>query len=1148
MTTFIPKPMALALAAALGASCYGVASGALLSLSQVPLFVTSGTKANVLLILDNSNSMDEDAAGQAAACIGTLCGSASPLSKSEIARTAAKSIVANYTGKINMGLMAYQQNTSGSDAVRLMQLHNSPYDVSYDPLNYDSSYSGSRNNLTKRYRTPNPTSSGNYIYYNVALPFYAGSNQGNGFCFSQTAVFDNGSETYPGGPWDPYRCYSSKTGTSDILPAADNTSAAAQGYTGNFYNGQLSPTDSDLAQGILDFGRFLTWSYVGPTWFSNSNTGGRGFLHVPIGDLDTAKVTAINTKLGTSQFTTNGPTSPSLPLQNAGLTPIEGTFLTAKDYFAGSLTAPAEGGPQSAPPNSCSKDFVVFLTDGLPSTDKNGNPVSNPTTALAAAAQAASDLYTDEGVKSYIVGFALPYGTAPGSLDTIAAAGGTGTAFDASDPTTLNSAFNSIFTSILGQSGSAAAVAMTSGSVAAGGNIFQGQFNSTDWSGDLIAYNTDPVTGAVTTVAWQAGTVLHGQNYDTGRKIITYKPSTSTGIPFRWPVNPASPTSTELDTSQTTALTSNPSLDASNTSDTGANRLNFLRGQAGINGFRNRLITELGDVVDSAPAYVGEPAFNYPDNLEAASYYAFRAAHASRTPMIYVGANDGMLHAFDASYTWVDNNPAVDSDGDGNPANDHDATVNTATSGKEVLAYVPSKVYKNLAQLTSTNYDNNHRFYVDGSPTVVDTFYSGAWHTTLVASLGAGGQGLFALDVTDPSTFSEANANSIVKWEFTDANDPDLGYVFGQPSIVKLNTGVWAAVFSNGYNNSEADGNASTSGDASLFIVNIATGALIKKIPTNVGSATVPNALATPTLIDADGDGDADYAYAGDLQGNMWKFDLCNLNNQGVCANSMGSWGVSKLFVAQDASGNVQPITSSVEVTRHFSGDGYQLYFGTGKYLENSDITNTSSQTFYSLWDRFSSQFAVSGRADLQPQNVTTTQTSSGKTYRTTSSFAVSWASPAGTGTQRGWYMDLPASGERVVSDPSLYSNRILFTTMIPNTASCPGGGGTGWLMELDAVTGAALSGPTFDINGDGVVDTNDYLGSTPGTYASGVSKSSIPSAVRLQKNPGGPGGGSMDKWNSMSQKNTTTNSSLENELNSLPAIQNRSSWRQIFQ
>lgn len=1105
MTTFNRKPLSLALLAVFSAGYAGMAGSALLSLSQVPLFVTSGQKANVLLVIDNSNSMDEDASGAAV-------GSANSLSKSEIARNAAKAIVTDYTGKINLGLMAYQQSSVVS-----RQLHNSPYDVSYNPANYDASYSGSRDSLTKRYRIPNPTSAGDFIHYNVALPFYASSNQGSAFCYSQTADFDNGSETYPGGPWDAYRCHTTKTGTSDTLPAANGTGAAAAGYGGSTFTGTFSPTDSDLAQGILDFGRFITWSHVGPTWFSNSSPG-RGYLHVPIGNLDATKAAAINTKLGTSQFSTNGPTTSSLPLQNAGLTPIEGTFMTAKDYFAGNLTASNQGGSQSAPPNSCGMDFVVFLTDGLPSVDAAGASLTNPTTAVAAAADAAEDLFTaPRPVASYIVGFALPYGTTPGILDTIATKGGTGTAFDASNTTTLNSAFNTIFSNILAESGAAAAVALTSGSVIAGGKIYQGEFNSADWSGDLVAYNTNPSTGAITTVAWRGGSVLNGQNYDTGRRIITHKPSTGGGIPFRWPTNPASPTSSELDVSQVIALNTNVS--SVNDGD-GQNRLNFLRGQTGISGFRSRLISVLGDLVNSAPAYVGVPAFNYPDALEAQSYNSFRIAHGTRTPMLYVGANDGMLHAFDAA------------------------------TGQERLAYVPSKVYANLSKLTSPTY--THQYYVDGSPTVVDTFYSNAWHTTLVASLGAGGQGLFALDVTNPSTFSEANASSIVKWEYSDA---DMGYVYGQPSIVKLNTGAWAAVFSNGYNNSEADGSASTTGYAYLYIVNIETGALIAKISTKAGSVGTPNALAAPTLIDRDGDGDVDYAYAGDLLGNMWKFDLCDEDNQGRCDNSSTGWGVAfgtaaspqPLFVARDAGGNPQPITGAVEVSRHHTGDGYQLYFGTGKYLESSDIANTDTQTFYSLWDMAVSPSTISGRSVLQQQTITNSLTVTGKQYRTSSSNAVDWDGSV-TGTiQRGWYMDL-TSGERVVSEPSLFSRRVLFTTLIPNATACSGGG-TGWLMELDATTGGALGGPTFDVNGDGVVDSNDNLG-TAGLYGSGVMKPSIPSAVRLQKNPGGPGSGTLLKPISLSKNDPTkaVGGALDVEVNSMPPTQSRTSWRQIFE
>lgn len=1148
MTTFNSKPLSLALLAAFSAGYYGVASGALLSLSQVPLFVTSATKANVLLVLDNSNSMDEDATGAAA-------GSASATSKSEIARNAAKTIVTNYTGQINMGLMAYQQYVSGSDPdpVRLQQLHNSPYDVSYNPANYDPAYSGNRDSLTKRFRIPNPTSPGNYVHYNVALPFYQSTNGGNGYCYSQTANFDNGSEAYPGGPWDTYRCYSTKTGISDFLPAANGSNAATGGYAGSTFSTSFSPTDSDLAQGILDFGRFNTYHWVSPTWFSNSNPG-RGYLHVPVGDLNSAKVTALNTKLGTSQFVTNGATDSTLPLQNAGLTPIEGTFNTAKDYFAGNLTVAAEGGPQPAPPSSCGKDFVVFLTDGLPSTSAVGDPQTVPATAIAAAATAAGNLFTaSRPVKSYIVGFALPYGTTPGILDTIAASGGTGTAFDASDTTTLQSAFGSIFSSILAQSGAAAAVALTSGSVVAGGKIYQGQFNSSDWSGDLVAYNTNPTTGAITTEAWKAGTVINSQNYDTGRKIITFKPSAtlgSQGIPFRWPADPVNPTATELDVSQVSALNTN----ASNVNDgDGANRLNFLRGQTGISGFRARLASVLGDLVNSAPAYVGAPAFNYSDTLEAASYNAFQTTYANRTPIVYVGANDGMLHGFDASSTWSDTDPLVDSDLDGDLTNDHDVSVNTANSGKEVLAYVPSKVYANLSKLTSSTY--SHRYFVDGSPTIVDTFYSGAWHTTLVSPLGAGGQGLFALDVTNPSNFTEANASSIVRWEY---NDDDLGYVADRAKIVKLNTGAWAAVFSNGYNNSEADGSASTTGYAYLYVVDIGTGALIAKISTKAGTVASPNALTTPTLVDIDGDGDVDYAYAGDLLGNVWKFDLCKPNGSGVCASTATGWDVAfgtaaaplPLFVAMDSSSNPQPITSAIEVTRHFSGDGYQLYFGTGQYLEAADIATTGQQTFYSLWDQAVSPSRITGgRSDLQQHTINGPFTVSGNDYRTTSNDAVDWAPPVNaSGTKRGWYMDLPTSGERAVSKPTLYSGRILFTTLIPDSAVCASGG-TGWIMEVDAVTGNPLAGgPTFDVDGDGDVDTDDDLG-TPGVYPSGVKTSSIPSAVTVQKNLTSPVQ-PVNKITSQSAVNAAAGvgGAVGMNKNAPVPLSSRTSWRQIFE
>lgn len=239
------------------------------SVSQAPLFLTSGGKANVLVILDNSNSMDENANGAAV-------GSASASSKSEIARGVIKGLITTYTGQLNMGLMAYKQNN-----VIARQLHNAPYDVSFDSSNYDSTFTGARDSLTKRYRSPNTSSSGDYVYFNISLPFYSNNNEGSAFCYSTTADFDNGSETAGSGPWDTYRCFRNKTVASDVLPTwADTTSETAAGFTNLLGQYTFSPTDSDYAQNILDFGRFMSWEHISATWYSNESPG-RGYLHTP---------------------------------------------------------------------------------------------------------------------------------------------------------------------------------------------------------------------------------------------------------------------------------------------------------------------------------------------------------------------------------------------------------------------------------------------------------------------------------------------------------------------------------------------------------------------------------------------------------------------------------------------------------------------------------------------------------------------------------------------------------------------------------------------------------------------------------------------------------------------------------------------------
>ena len=1002
-----------------------------LAISQTPLFIAAVTRPNVLLTVANSNSMDEDATGLAV-------GSAAPNSKSEIARRVARGLVTNYQTTINMGLMAFQQTLAGGDPVTLMQLHSSPYDASFDPADWDPTFNGLRTSQTKRFRAPIVGRPGNFIYYNVNLPFYSGGNLGNAYCYSPSARAFSDGEVLWGGPWDSYRCFTDKNNSSNALPAwGDPATEAAAGYGGALiYQGAFFPTDSDLGQGITDFGRFITWNWVSPTWFSNGSPG-RGFIHVPIAPLDAAQMALLNTKLGTSQFAVNGPNNPALPLQNAGLTPLEGSLFTAREYFNGTLASATQGGPLSAPPNACGKNFVVLLTNGLPSVDKDGVPSSNVVSMLAATTAAAAALRAD-GVLTYVVGFALPFGVNPAQLDTIAAAGGTNTAYNATDEATLQSALDAVFTDIVRRSGAAAAVSLSSGSVQTDTRLYQARFDA-GWIGQLAAYQIDNITGAISATAdWEAGQVLSSMNYDTDRRILSFKPSGNRGIAFRWPANPGAPGANELDPSQVAALNTN----VSNVADgRGATRLDYLRGDNSLEGptvasqFRPRT-GDLGDIVNSAPIYVGAP----PRNLRDQDYFLFRTTPqvANRTPMVYVGANDGMLHGFRAS------------------------------DGRELLAYVPAAVYSNLSRLTAQSY--THQYFVDASPIVQDAKISLAspyWRTLLVSGLGGGGRGIFALDITNPSQFSEANAAQLALWEFTSAQDADLGLTFGQPAVVKANDGSWVAIAGNGLNNTG-------SGKSGIFVLNAATGALKRKILTSVGTAGAPNGIAGFTPVDVDGNGTVDYVYAGDVYGRVWKFDLTS--------NDPLQWAVgfggSPLYRAT-VSGTDQPITVAPEVSRHPNG-GLMIEFGTGMYLQWGDITSTTQQTVYGLRDN---GVTIGGRSDLQAQSVTGVTTINSVDYRNVTSNSVDW------NNKKGWFLDLPSSGERVAVDAVLRNGRLLVTTLIPNTDLCSAGG-TSWLMALDYLSGGQSSSSLFDTNQDGSINNAD--GIVAGLKLSGIGSSAV--------------------------------------------------------
>jgi type IV pilus assembly protein PilY1 len=609
----------------------------------------------------------------------------------------------------------------------------------------------------------------------------------------------------------------------------------------------------------------------------------------------------------------------------------------------------------------------------------------------------------------------------------------------ATQPKNLVDGLNSAFDFVNSQASSAASASVNAGSISSETRVYQAKFNSGEWSGQLLSLpvNTD---GSLAPAEWDAEEEVPSH---TLRQILTTNADTGVGAAFTW--------GSIGDTNQTLLDPGGDTL--------GSARLSYLRGDPAKekqNGgpFRQRN-KKLGDIVSSAPLFVGKPPFRY----NSASYIEFRDLYAGRDKMVYAGANDGMLHAFDAE------------------------------SGAEKFAFVPGSVFKNLRLLTQPNY--THAFYVDGSPTMGDVFYDDEWHTVLVGGLNKGGQGIYALDITDPSQFSEGNAASIVKWEFTDKDDADLGYTYSRPAIVQVRNGAgtkWVAVFGNGYNNSEDDsasgGSASTTGHAALYFVDIEDGSLLRKIEINQGSTTTPNGLATPAPVDMDGDGVVDYVFAGDLRGNLWKFNLKNSDPDAWAIAFAGT----PLFTARDGPtvfANRQPITSRPVVGRGPNGAGMVVLFGTGRFLESADrdVNTLKLQTFYGIFDPNTdntSAGAVSSRNNLTRQTIDVEEVqtfgSESVPVRLTSENVV---------TNRGWYLDLVRvetaqpimthfKGEMQVSDSILRNGRIIFTTLIPNQDAC-GFGGTSWLMELDALSGARLNYTPFDLNGDGLFDANDY-------------------------------------------------------------------------
>ena len=611
--------------------------------------------------------------------------------------------------------------------------------------------------------------------------------------------------------------------------------------------------------------------------------------------------------------------------------------------------------------------------------------------------------------------------------------------FAANKPQKLVDGLQSAFRQIVGQTGAGAGVGVAASNLSqtTGDNgIYQVKFDTTDWSGTVSGFTInqiDQTTGAIVLNAatFEAGGLLvtkaAGTGWDTNRVIVTTKPgATQLGQPFRI----ANLNATQLAALGPTALEQ-------------TDVLNYIRGDkskeetdaAGnpIVGGKYRVRTKLlADVVDSEAVYVGKPTGEYLDQFNP-GYSTFKTAKVDRLPTIYVGANGGMLHAFNA---------LVDSTDTRFPG-----------AGQEIMAFIPSLVYAGpnntpsvdgLRSLTLTT-SFLHHYFVNSTPSVRDIDFNKTdsnmtatpdWHTILVGGLGKGGKGFYALDVTDPANLTtEASAASNVLWEYT---DEDMGYSYGLPLITKTRKWGWVVMVSSGYNNITSSV-AANQGKGFLYILNARTGALLQKIGTGAGSAATPSGFSplsayTPSFADYT----TDEVYGGDLSGNVWRFDL----------RSATAAVPSPLLFATLTDGSIaQPITT-IPLIEYAVADGKRYVFiGTGRFLDTTDVAIAQQQSFYAIRD---------GSVDLRFE---TTASSTGQALPTGVSFPITRANLANnsnlvtgltaaqiTSNPMGWYFELPGvvpatgtavSRERISLNPKASQGFVTWVGSVPDTNAC---------------------------------------------------------------------------------------------------------------
>lgn len=635
-----------------------------------------------------------------------------------------------------------------------------------------------------------------------------------------------------------------------------------------------------------------------------------------------------------------------------------------------------------------------------------------------------------------------------------AAVNGRGTYFSADDPSAMAAGISSALQEVMVKDGALAAVTVTSPNLVAGDTaLFQISFTAGSWTGQVRKYSIVETDGSLTiTAGWSAQSKLDSKNYLT-RTIHTFDASASSKLKlFTWDNltseqkeyfrKPHISGLTQLCSTGTICLPS----EAQDAADE-ENLVNFLRGDRTNEGLANttskyfrQRASVLGDIVGSEAVYVKKSPWSYADP----GYSDFKATTATRTGIVYVGANDGMLHAFNAE------------------------------SGEESWAYVPGFIMPELYQLADKNYGNLHHFFVDGTPVMGDICVSNCgpesstseWKTILVGGANRGGRGYYALDVTNP-------ANPQGLWEFT--ND-DLGYTYGNPVITKLTDGTWVVLVASGYNNTSPG-----DGEGRLFVLDADSGTLIRSISTGVGNTATPSGLAKiaawanyPMFNNT-----AQRVYGGDLLGNLWRFDINDI------IDSAG-YEAQRLATLKDAGGTAQPITSRPELG--MIKNQPVVFIGTGQLLGASDLSTAGTQSIYAIKDHlnnadygdprttasgsFVKQVMTSdadgdGEVDTCPTD--STYCIEGQAIVNVTKNTVDWA------TKDGWYVDLPVAGERVSTNMRLVDGTLVFSTNTPQSGACVPTG-VSYSYFLDYQTGGYVEGT------DGLAGfkLGDYLSTGP--------------------------------------------------------------------